>query len=264
MSAPKLSTQTVLVIGGTSGIGLAVASEALAQSASHVTISGSQPPKLSAALDTLRAAHPAAASAGRISGYACDLSRADTLEEDLKALLDAAVGGNGTGKIDHVIYTAGDYLGLVPIGEFSVLAIQRAGVVRFLGPLVLAKLLPSYVAAGHRSSLTLTSGVNAQRPAPGWTLPATYGNALMGMMRGFAVDLKPLRVNLVAPGAVETPRWDRLPADGRDDLKRRFVEKTTLGRIGQPEDVAEAYVYLMKDHFVTGAFVASDGGALLV
>ncbi|KAH7025388.1 short chain dehydrogenase [Macrophomina phaseolina] len=264
MSVPKLSTQTVLVIGGTSGIGLAVASEALSQSASHVTIAGSNPSRLSNALATLRTAHPSAAAANRITGYVCDLSQPSVLEANLKALLDATTASNGTGKIDHVVNTAGDALGLTPLADLTVESIQAAGVVRFLAPLILAKLLPAYIAAGPTSSLTLTGGVNAARPSPGWTVPAAYGNALLGIARGVAVDLKPLRVNVVAPGAVETPLWNSLPEEGREDVKRRFAERTTVGRLGRPEDVAEAYLYLMKDYFVTGTLIASDGGTLLV
>lgn len=84
-------------------------------------------------------------------------------------------------------------------------------------------------------------------------------------MRGLAVDLAPLRVNLVEPGAVETGLWASVPGgqEGREALKRRFAERTTVGGIGGAEDVAEAYVYLMRDRFAAGSVVASNGGTLL-
>ncbi|OJD28855.1 short-chain dehydrogenase [Diplodia corticola] len=290
--APKLSTQTVLVIGGTSGIGLAVAAEALAQSAQHVTIAGSNPAKLSAALSTLRAGI-SDGSHQRISGHTCDLlgngDDDNDIETNLRALLDATVATNGAGRIDHVAYTAGDAAALAalttPAAALTVDAIRAGGTVRFVGPLLLAKLLPAYVRRSppaadgdgdgdgwryHSPSLTLTGGVNATRPAPGWTVAAAYGAALRGAVRGLAVDLAGvppcgIRVNLVEPGAVETPLWDGVaPGGGREAMRRRFAERSTVGRVGRPEDTAEAYVYLMKDGFAAGAVVESNGGTLLV
>ncbi|KAB2573951.1 Short-chain dehydrogenase/reductase SDR [Lasiodiplodia theobromae] len=257
---PKLSTQTVLVIGGTSGIGLAIAAEALAQSAAHVTIAGSTQTKLSNALSHLRSNN----KDDRISGYTCDLSNPATIESNLRALLDATVAGNGTGRIDHVAFTAGDALGLKPLAELTIESVQAAGTVRFMGVLMLAKLLPAYAAPGPTSSLTLTGGVNTNRPSPGWTVPAAYGAATQGVMRGLAVDLKPLRVNMVEPGAVETPLWDSVPGASREPMKERFAARSTVGRVGRPEDTAEAYVYLMKDYFAVGTIVESNGGTLLV
>ncbi|KAI0807284.1 short chain dehydrogenase [Fomes fomentarius] len=262
MSASKLSTQTVLVLGGTSGIGYAVASIALAQSALHVTVSGSNPTRLESALSALRSAHPSADT--RVSGFVCDLSKADELEKNIKALLDATVAANGKGKIDHIVFTAGDPLSLVPLAEISVDAIHRAGTIRYLAPVLLAKLLPAYIVPGYTSSLTLTGGVNTERPSPGWSVIASIIAGLQGLTRGLAVDLKPLRVNLVEPGAVETPMWDSLPADARAGVKKHFTERSTLGRVGDAEDTAEAYVYLMKDYFATGSIVSSNGGTLLV
>ncbi|OMP87500.1 Dehydrogenase/reductase SDR family member 2 [Diplodia seriata] len=265
---PKLSTQTVLVIGGTSGIGLAVAAEALAQSAAHVTISGSNPSKLAAALSHLRGALPDA-DHSRVSGYTCDLSGSDgapDVEANLRALLAATVAGNGRGRIDHVAYTAGDALPLTPVSSLTASAIHAGGAVRFVGALLLAKLLPEFTTPSPTSSLTLTGGVNTNRPSPGgWTLAAAYGGALQGAMRGLAVELAPLRVNLVEPGAVETPLWGSVSeeAGGREGLRKRFGERSTVGGVGRPEDTAEAYVYLMKDRFAAGAIVESNGGTLL-
>ncbi|KAL0257523.1 hypothetical protein SLS55_008337 [Diplodia seriata] len=266
---PKLSTQTVLVIGGTSGIGLAVAAEALAQSAAHVTISGSNPSKLAAALSHLLGTLPSASDHSRVSGYTCDLSgggdgASSVVEANLRALLAATVAGNGRGRIDHVAYTAGDALPLTPVSSLTASAIHAGGAVRFVGALLLAKLLPEFTTPSPTSSLTLTGGVNTNRPSPGgWTLAAAYGGALQGAMRGLAVELAPLRVNLVEPGAVETPLWGSVPVEGREAMRRRFGERSTVGRVGRPEDTAEAYVYLMKDHFAAGAIVESNGGTLL-
>jgi NAD(P)-dependent dehydrogenase (short-subunit alcohol dehydrogenase family) len=80
------------------------------------------------------------------------------------------------------------------------------------------------------------------------------------LIRGLAVDLKPLRVNLVAPGAIKTEMWgDKLPPQASE----RFKSRTLVGAVGRPEDTAEAYIYAMKDYYVTGTVLLSEGGALL-
>jgi len=83
------------------------------------------------------------------------------------------------------------------------------------------------------------------------------------MVRGLAVDLKPVRVNLVSPGAVETELWDSLPKEAREGYFKTVGAKLLTGGIGMPEDVAECYLWLMKDKNVTGTVVQTDGGALL-
>ncbi|KAI0806940.1 hypothetical protein C8Q74DRAFT_1225146 [Fomes fomentarius] len=110
--------------------------------------------------------------------------------------------------------------------------------------MLLAKLLPAYIVPGYTSSLTLTGGVAHQRPPPGWSVP--------------------LRVNLVEPGAVATPLWHSIPVESRAAAMKLHAENSTLGRVGDAEDTAEAYMYLMKDYFATGSIVASNGGMLLV
>lgn len=84
------------------------------------------------------------------------------------------------------------------------------------------------------------------------------------MARNLALDLKPIRVNAVSPGSIETPLWERLSSDARDKAFDAIREKVPTGRVGQPDDVAEAYLWLMKDKNVTGIVVSSDSGASIV
>ncbi len=79
--------------------------------------------------------------------------------------------------------------------------------------------------------------------------------------RGLAVDLAPVRVNCVAPGAVDTEFFQ---AYGGESVLNQFKERTTTKTVGRPEDLAEAYLYCMRDHFVTGTVIGSNGGGLLV
>lgn len=97
---------------------------------------------------------------------------------------------------------------------------------------------------------------------------AAFGASLEGLTRGMARDLKPVRVNLVHPGVVLTEMMDLIPKDlvPKDSFKavlENAKAKTLAGSIGRPQDLAEAYLYLMKDQFISGTTITSDGGSLL-
>lgn len=256
----KLSGKNVLIFGGTSGIGFCVA-EACIEHGARVIISGSRASKLSKALERLRNSYPTV-SPDQINGYTCDLSKLDLLEESLEALLDSASTAVG-GKFNHIVFTAGDSVHLTTLDLMTPKFIQEAGNIRFIAPVILAKLSPKYMVRGPESSITLTGGSITQRPPSNWVVPTAYCAALQGVVRSLAVDLKPVRVNLVEVGAVLTEMWDGLPGE-KDDWESKFVELTTVGRVGRPEDTAEAYLYLMKDYFAVGNIVGSDGGRQLV
>lgn len=254
----KLANSRILVLGGTSGIGFCVA-EAAVEHGAYVIVSGSRPEKLAKAIERLQNAYSDAKD--RITGHTCDLSDIPKLEANLTSLLDAATTSGH--KIDHIAFTAGDALQIKPVSEIDVEYIQRTGAVRFFAPLMLAKLLPKYVTPGPTSSFTITGGVNGTKPSPTWTVVAAWSTAGEGLARGLAVDLAPMRVNVVSPGAVRTELFDGLPRDTLDAVIRKYNKETTVGHIGRPEDTAEAYIYAMKDRFVTGSSIESNGGNLL-
>lgn len=248
----KLSSPRILVFGGTSGIGFCIAEAALEHGAS-VVISGSRAPKLSTAIERLKTSYPDFVD--RVTGHTCDLSDASALEQNIKSLFQSI-----DAPINHIAFTAGDAISVTPVSEATVENIQAAGVVRFLAPLMLAKVAPAYMPSSPDSSITLTSGSNTTKPSPGWTILAAWGAGIEGMGRGLAVDLAPVRVNVVSPGAVNTELFDGMPEEAIES----FRKATKTGRVGRPEDVAEAYLYCMRDGFVTGTLVSSDGGRLLV
>ncbi|KAI9847299.1 MAG: hypothetical protein M1837_002886 [Sclerophora amabilis] len=256
----KLSKKRVLIFGGTSGIGFCVAEAALEHGAS-VILSGSNPDKLSKAIDRLKTAYPSFA-AENVSGYTCDLSQSEGLETNLETLFKSATSG-GSRPLDHITFTAGDALKVTHVSEASVDFIQKVGVVRFVAPLVLAKVAPKYLVPGPSSSITLTGGTNSSKPSPGWAIMAGWGAGIEGIARGLAVDLKPIRVNLVSPGAVHTELFDSIPAEMLEGFLKQAREATLTGEVGKPEHLAEAYIYAMKDHFISGTVISSDGGRLL-
>lgn len=160
--------------------------------------------------------------------------------------------------LDHIVFTASDALAIVPLGNINLEAIHKAGHIRFAVPLLLAKLAPRYLKPGYQSSLTLTSGMGGEKPFPNWSLVAGYLTGLQGLTRNLALDLKPIRVNLVSPGVVDTP------LHGLGGVPDEMKESTALGKVGTPEEVAEAYLYFMKDTNATGSCISTNGGALLL
>lgn len=226
-----------------------------------MTISSSNPDRVAAAVSKLQTAYPSAKS--RVSGHACNLNDEATLESNLAALLDKTTS-NASKPLDHVIYTAGDALAAVKIGDADMAFIKQAGMVRFFAPMLLGKLLPAHLRPGPSSSYTITTGAVSEHPIPDWSVVGSYATGLHGLTRQLALDLKPLRVNLVSPGAVETQLWDSMPEDKRKAMMKSFETKMTTGKVGQPEDVAESYLYCMRDANITGSVISTNGGHLIM
>ncbi|SPO07103.1 related to enoyl-[acyl-carrier-protein] reductase 1 [Cephalotrichum gorgonifer] len=249
----KIAGRHVLIIGGTSGLGLAVAKATLFASG-IVTISSSSPSRVSSTVQALTAEFPDA----QVAGYACDLST-DAVEAEIEALF-AKLGR----KVDHIVYTAGDPLAIAPLQEITREKIVAAGQLRFVAPLLVAKVGSRYLEGGVESSITLTTASTWELPIPDWSIVAGYAAGVGGITRGLALDLKPIRINAVSPGMVDTERWDALPPEQREGLYAHYASKYLTGRVTGPGDVAEAYIYLMKDYNITGRVIGTDSGALIM
>ncbi|KAJ5584346.1 NAD(P)-binding protein [Penicillium hispanicum] len=258
----KLVNQRVLVLGGTSGIGYCVVEAAL-EHGCNVVISSSNKAKLDNTVARLREAYPTQYDKQSITTHVCDLADAATLDANLEALFQAATNG-GTVKLNHVVFTAGDALKLPPLSEVTPEVIHRNMNVRFVAPAVMAKYIAKYVELSPASSFTMTGGVAAHKPLPGWSMASAATSAIEGLARGLAVDLKPVRVNVVSPGAVHTELFSMFPKEGLESILQQFRDRSTTGTVAKPEDLAESYIYIMKDHFVTGVVIDSSGGALLI
>jgi NAD(P)-dependent dehydrogenase (short-subunit alcohol dehydrogenase family) len=256
----KLHGSRILILGGTSGIGFCVA-EACLESGASVTISSSNPDRISSSIDKLKTSYPSASD--RIKGVPCDLSSADTLESELEKLFKETVKGNEDGKLDHVIFTAGDALSVIKVGELSMQNILKAGQIRFFAPLLLAKFLPTYLVNSRKSSYTITTGSISEKPIPNWSVVASYAGGHHSMVRNLALDLKPIRVNGVSPGVVDTELW-RMEKEEKEALMKALAGKMTTGVPGNPSDVAESYLVILKDANMDGSMVRTDGGGLLM
>lgn len=255
----KLAGKRVLVIGGTSGIGLGVAEAALQNGASSVIISSSSTAKISSALERLKGNN--SSSKSELIGFPCNLSSHATLNSEVENLFAEAAKG---GKLDHVVFTAGDALTVGKLEDFKLDAIKQAGMVRFFAPLVVAQQLRKHLNESTGSSYTITTGGATEHVSKDWTIMQSYLSGLRGMTRSLAVDLAPIRVNAVGLGPTETEIWSHVKEMGYwDNVTSRLKARMTTGAIGQVEDVVEAYLYLMKDKNASGSIVETTGGTLL-
>lgn len=244
----KRPTQNLLSIG----LGYCVA-EASLESGASVTISSSSSTRVNDAVVKLKSFYAGA----KVSGYTCDLST-PTLEQNIEALFKQV------GSVDHIVFTAGDKLAIIPVHEITLDAIHRAGQLRFAAPLLVAKIGSKYLPKTCGSSIVFTTAIIAEHPIPNWPVVAGYSSALHGSTKNLALDLKPIRVNAVCPGPVVTELWKDMSEGDRDLMYKSWAEKYPTGHAAMPEEVAEAYLWLMKDTNVTGRVAASDSGSLLI
>lgn len=184
----KLKDAKVLVIGGSSGslnvstymniptniaigIGYSVA-EALLENNATVIVSSSNPNRVEQTVSKLQKSYPSAKS--RVSGHACNLGDESSLESNIKSLFEKV------GKLDHVIYTAGDTLAQMSLSDVDIEKVKKAGMVRFFGPLLVAKHAAKYLTGGPKSSITLTTGAVSERPIANWSVVNSYATGLQG------------------------------------------------------------------------------------
>lgn len=238
--AKGLDGKKVVIIGGSSGIGLAVAEGAIAEGA-FVVVASSQSANVAAAV-------------GRLG------NRAEAGPVDVRDEASVARFFGEVGVFDHLVYTAGDWgvFGPAVLADLDLAAAREGMTVRFWGALAAIK-------HGHRSispggSITLTDGVIAHRPPKGFALASAMAGAIEHLTRGLAQDLAPVRVNAVCPGLVLTDRNRQMP----DEMMQRFVGGQPLAHAGAPDDVAEAYLHLMRAGYTTGQVLIVDGGRTVV
>ena len=236
-----LTNQRIVIIGGSSGTGLATAAAAAAAGAA-VTIASSDQGRL----DTALAGLPGN----------CDGAVVDTRSEaDVAALFARA------GELDHLVYTAGEAVGQRALSGLPLDEARQLFEVRFWGAITAVKHAAPHLRPG--GSIVLTSGTIGVRPAPGAALAASGAGAIEGLTRGLAVELAPIRVNAVRPGVIRTPMWDQIPEPQREALFTTLAERTLTKAIGEPGQIAATHLFLMENGFVTGTVLTVDGGSVL-
>ena len=223
----------VVVMGGTSGIGLAVAEKLVAEGA-EVIVTGRDPERLAAVKDRVTVAE-------QVDG---------TVEVDVVAFFERV------GVIDHlVLVLSPGAVGFGPLRDLPFANVKAA---------VEGKLYPYLFAIQRASvtgSITMISAASARAAYPGTVALAAVNGAIERIVSPLAAELAPVRVNVVAPGVIDTPWWSFLPEEQR---KAQFAEvgaAVPAGRVGTASEVADAVAYVIGATFVTGTILPVDGGA---
>ncbi|KVH74190.1 short-chain dehydrogenase [Burkholderia cepacia] len=234
----KLNDQRVLVVGGSSGIGEATA-RAFAEAGATVTIASRDAAKLAASKDRI--------------GYDVSTGVMDITDDaSVRAFVDSA------GEFDHVVVSAAQ----TATGSVRGLELDDAYAAmdsKFWGAYRVARA----VRIRQGGSLTFVSGFLSVRPSKNSVLQGAINAALESLARGLALELAPVRVNTVSPGLIATPLWSKIDAEARDRMYEGAAARLPAGRVGQPEDVANAVLYLASTPYATGSTVLVDGGGAI-
>ncbi len=233
----QLAGKKVVIVGGSSGIGLSTAELAKREGADVIIASRS-----AAKLDPV---------AERLNAIAIP---ADVTDDKSVANLFRS-----SGPVDHVVVTAAQ-LKTGPFKSVPLEDVKSTMEGKFWGAWRVAR------AAEFRSggSLTLVSGFLSIRPRPNSAIVSAANAAIESLSRALALELAPLRVNCVSPGIIDTPIRAAMPEEARKEMLARTAASLPVGRVGLGEDVAHQIVACMTNGFMTGSTIYLDGGALVV
>jgi NAD(P)-dependent dehydrogenase (short-subunit alcohol dehydrogenase family) len=234
--------ERVVIVGGSSGIGLAVAEQVALQGAEVVIVSG----------NAARVQGAVKSIGGKAQGQAVDVSDERAVENFFANL----------GAFDHLIFTAGDSLQLHQLADTDLKQARRAFELRYWSALATVKYGSPQIRKG--GSIVLTTGVAGRRPHSGWVIAASVCGTIEALTRALAIELAPIRVNAVSPGVVRTNLWQNMTSSEREGLYESVGKRLPVGRVGEAHDIAQAFLFLMNEGFSTGQTVVVDGGTVLV
>jgi NAD(P)-dependent dehydrogenase (short-subunit alcohol dehydrogenase family) len=235
----NLAGQKIIIFGGTSGIGHATAKLA-ADNGANVIITGRDQSRLERAI----------AEVGKgVIGESVDATERQVLHDFFARV----------GKFDHLVLSISSGGGAGAFAALDIPALQKPIEGKVIAQLQAAQAALSTLAPA--GSITFVSAASARAAFAGTVGLAAINGALNAAAATLALELKPRRVNVVSPGIVDTPIWSHFPETERKNLLEREAKALPVGRIGQPEEVAQAIVMLMSNGFITGTVIDCDGGA---
>jgi NAD(P)-dependent dehydrogenase (short-subunit alcohol dehydrogenase family) len=236
----KLTGQTVVVLGGSAGIGLETARSARAEGADVILVARN-PEHLA----------DAAREVGATASEAFDATDPAQLERFF----------GGLSSIDHVLVSAGAP-SYAPLREIDFDRAERDVAEHLFLPIHVARITADKVRPG--GGLIFMSGTGARRPGVGLAVVTALTAAMPALIKNLALEIAPVRVNLIAPGFVDTPLSARILGDQLEERRAELRATLPIGRVVGPEDVAALAVHLMANTALTGATYDIDGGQQIV
>lgn len=239
----SLEGKKVLVVGGSTGMGLGAA-KLIAAAGAKVTLASRSQEKLDAAVKEI---------GSNAEAHALDATDDNAVEAFF------ADSGPGGGMWDHVIASIGRG-GRGKLPDMSMETAFAAMDAKFWAYFRIARAAK----IAEDGSLTFVSGGLSRKPAPGAALVSAVNGAVESMTLGLALDMSPTRVNTLCPGMIDTPLWDQFSEEDRKAFYARTADRLPVKRIGYPEDAGQAIVMLMTNPFATGTILDLDGGNFLL
>jgi len=236
-----MSSQHTVIVGGSSGIGLATARHLLASGA-RVTITGRNQARL--------------VEARRQLGPEAQVVPMDAAAADALAAQFARIG-----KFDHLVLALGSGKGVGPFATVSLAEVKHGFEEKVYAHFATAQAALPFL--NPTGSLTFVSGLAALAAVPGTAGIGAANAAVAQLVPILAAELKPLRVNGVCPGVIDTPWWDAFPEEQKQAMFEDYAAKTPVGRVGRPEDVAQTIAFQIGNDFMTGHMLVCDGGLRL-
>lgn len=234
-----LQNQSILVVGGSSGIGLAAAHLALTEGA-HIVIASRFPEKARALLRN------------QIETATLDMSE----EAQVKAFFE-----NYSGTFQHILVSSAMPGSSVLLEENTAEA-RKTFDTKYWGSYHVAKYgIPKLA---ERGSLTFVTGVVPFKVMTGTATMAAINSALIGLARTLALEVAPRRVNVVSPGITDTSAWEKLPDEERKAFLSGLAKQLPTRRVGEPTDLAESVLFMMKNSYITGTVLHVEGGHQLI
>jgi NAD(P)-dependent dehydrogenase (short-subunit alcohol dehydrogenase family) len=236
----ELTHRKIIVVGGSSGMGLAVVRAALAKGA-EVTAVGRSAERLERVAPELG-----------VKTIAADVTREDEVRQ-----LFASVG-----SFDHLVITAASNPPYQTIRELDLDAARQTIDTKLVAALLLSKYAARQI--NEHGSITFTAGIAAERPLPTGFLVAAVNGSLFSLAYGLAIALAPVRVNAISPGWTDTPLLETILGTRKTTMIEQMAQRLPVGQIGRPEDIAHAMLFLLENEFTTGTVLHVDGGHRLV
>lgn len=234
-------SQTIAVIGASSGIGLATA-QRLAREGYRLVVSGRSPESVQHSLQRIE---------GEVCGFPLDFTRSDSIGEFFSR----------SGPFDHLALVGSGQAAWGPFSELTIDALHTAFEQKFYGFFLCTQ--AGLANLNEKGSITFVTGGATRSAIPETSGVAAVNGAIHAMAFTLAKELAPIRVNILSPGLVDTPMYDWMTADEKADFFQQMGSQVPVGRVGRPEEIGEALLFLIRNQFTTGAVLDVDGGIRL-